>query len=340
MRYVAILASLVLAAPSLAWGQAPGPVVVGPGQAAPALPSWLDQVFPERSFEMGNVARGSRVHHVFPVVNRTNQEIHIADTLKKCGCTEVVLGARDIPPGTQTYVEVVLDTTRFQGYKPSGVTLVLDRPSPLNVELNLSAFIRDDVMISPGSADFGTVIRGKPSTVTMALTNTGANPGWRVVGMETISPNVSAELSGAGPQFQLQVKLAGDLPVGAFKDEITLKTNDPRAPVIPVSVTANVQGRVTLSPSTLVLGRLKPGQVVTRQVFLRASQACKVTEARPQKGEISAAQPDESARPMHPLTVTIKAPSQPGPYAAVLEIATDLADEPAAKLSAFATITP
>src|SRR5438552_2650740 len=46
---------------------------------------WVSQVFPERSHDFGTVARGSRVHHTFRVVNTTPQEIQIADWRTKCG---------------------------------------------------------------------------------------------------------------------------------------------------------------------------------------------------------------------------------------------------------------
>src|SRR5437764_6232446 len=91
--------------------------------------SWVGSVFPERSFDAGTVARGSKVRHTFRLVNRLDQEVRIADWKTKCGCTEVRVGARSIPPGTQTTIEAVLDTTKFLGFKPSGLTLVLDLPS-------------------------------------------------------------------------------------------------------------------------------------------------------------------------------------------------------------------
>src|SRR4051794_21041086 len=98
--------------------------------------NWVDSVLPERSFDAGTVARGSKVRHTFPLVNRLDQEIRIVNSKPKCGCTDVRIGAHVIPPGTQTTVEAIIDTTKFQGYKPSGLTLVLDRPTYAEVDLN------------------------------------------------------------------------------------------------------------------------------------------------------------------------------------------------------------
>src|SRR5205823_11337298 len=112
----------------------------------------------------------------------------------KCGCTEVRVGARAIPPGTQTQVEAVLDTTKYQGFKSSGLTLVLDRPSLLEVDLNLTCFIRGDVTLNPGLVAFGAVGRSAKPTLTLNLTYAGGLPDWEIKRMETVSPHVTASL--------------------------------------------------------------------------------------------------------------------------------------------------
>lgn len=123
---------------------------------------WLTVVFPERAYDFGTVARGSQVRHSFPIVNRTNSEIRIATWRTKCGCTNVRVGARVIPPGTQTTVEATIDTTKFQGPKASGLTLVIDQPSFVELDLNLTCFIRADITLAPGQIDFGILRRGEP----------------------------------------------------------------------------------------------------------------------------------------------------------------------------------
>jgi hypothetical protein len=307
---------------------------------------WVPLAFPERSFDLGTVARGSILRHRFPLVNRSGQEIRIASTVKKCGCTDVRLGAKTIPPGTQTFIEVTLDTTKFEGYKASGVTLVFDRPVPSQVDLNLTAFIRGDVQVTPGTVDFGVVARTARPSVTLQVAYSGPLPDWRVLRMETIHAAVSAELTerSRSPSqviYQLQVTLdPSALTPGSFRDEILLRTTDPASPSLPISVSAQVQSQVTVSPSTLVLGRLKPGQVVQTTVLVRASKPCKIVDLQTTKGAVTASGKRDASQVVHPLKVSIQAPDRPGPYAAVLEVVTDLPDEPPARLSAFATISP
>jgi hypothetical protein len=308
--------------------------------------SWVDSLFPERTYDFGTVARGSKVRHSFRLVNRTNDEIHIATWRTKCGCTEVNVGARSIPPATQTTIDALIDTTKFNGPKASGLTLVLDRPSYVEVDLNLNCFIRGDLTLSPGQVDFGAVQRASHPNVTLYLTYSGGQPNWGVVEMQTRSDHITAKLVNmgrtyaGGTQYSLTTTLKPSIATGFFRDEITLKTNDPSSPTIPISVTANVQSAVTVSPSILDLGRINAGAVVTQRVVVRSSRPFKVTALKATKDELSAPTDDAESRPLHIVNLKFKAPSQPGPFNAVVEISTDLKDEPPAKLQTFATIVP
>jgi len=176
--------------------------------------SWVDSIFPERAFDFGTVARGSKIHHSFRLINRTSQDIHIADWRTKCGCTEVRVGARDIPPGTQTSIEAVIDTTKFVGYKPSGLTLIIDRPNFVEVDLNLSCFIRGDIVLTPGQVDFGSVQRASRPAVTLNLVYAGAQPNWEVSKMQTQSAHVKAKLQPAGRTAEADHQFRGGVPLG------------------------------------------------------------------------------------------------------------------------------
>jgi hypothetical protein len=307
---------------------------------------WVSSVFPERAFDFGTVARGSKVHHTFKVLNRTNQEIHIADTRTKCGCTEVRVGSRDIPPGTQTIVEAVIDTTKFQGYKASGLTLVIDRPSFVEVDLNLTCFIQGEIVLNPGQVDFGSIRHASTPAVSLTLGYHGGRPDFAINRMQTRSGDVTAKVQKGSPSadgstpFVLTATLSPKVPNGAFRDQVTLFTNDPAIPTIPISVTANVQSAVTVFPSVLNLGRLRPGEVVKKTIMVRSSQPFKLTELKPSNLDLSATPDPDGSRPIHKVDLTFKAPARSGPYHAVCEIATDLKDEPTATLSTFATISP
>jgi hypothetical protein len=307
---------------------------------------WVASVFPERSYDFGTVARGSKIQHAFKVVNRTNQEIHIAQSVPKCGCTAVRIGAEVIPPGTQTVIEATIDTTRFQGYKPSGLTLKIDRPTYAEVDLNLTCFIRGDITLNPGQVDFGIVSHGNNPSATLQLTYSGGQPNWGIIKMQTQTGQVTAKVQEQGRsadgqvQYLLTASLNPSASNGFFRDQITLFTNDSASPTIPISVTASVQSAVTISPSIVNLGPVKAGATVKKTVLVRSSRPFKLTTLKASKNELTATSDPDESRPLHTVSLTFKAPNQFGPYNAVFEIATDLKDEPPARLMTFANVIP
>jgi len=318
-------------------------VVVSP--AAATAQDWVNTVFPERQHDFGTVARGSKVRHSFKLINTTNEEIHILTWLTKCGCTEVRVGSQTIPPGTQTVVEAVLDTTKFTGFKASGLTLKLDKPQFADVELNLNCFIRSDVTLNPGGIDFGQANRTAKPQVQVTLLYAGGQQSWAVDRMQTQTNHVTAQLTeqvrnGGQVQYLLTATLNPNAPTGFLREEITLFTNDPTSPKIPISVTGVVQSNVTLTPSVMNLGQIKAGETIKKTILVRSSQPFKVTGLKPSTNDLAVLAAGEQAKALHTVSFSFKAPSQTGPFHGEIEVSTDVKDEPPTKLTAFATVIP
>ncbi len=320
------------------------------GVARGADSDWLAGVFPERAYDFGNVARGSQIRHAFLVVNRTNADIRIADWRTKCGCTAVRVGSRVIPPGTQTTVEATINTTNFQGHKASGLTLILDRPNWVEVDLNLTCFIRGDIVMNPGQVDFGIVRRSaKLPSASLTLTYAGGRSDWDIAKMKTETDRVKAEAkeisrTGDGQiNWFITATLQPSVPNGYFKDEITLVTNDTPPQTIPISVVANIQTGVSVTPSIINLGRVRPGQTVanTNVVHVRSAanpfNITKLTSSRP---ELEPAEPKPGSLADHVVNLKFKAPEAAGPYHTVVKIETDLKEEPPVQIKVFATVAP
>ncbi len=311
---------------------------------------WLTGVFPERAYDFGNVARGSQIRHAFLLVNRTSADIRIADWRTKCGCTAVRVGSRVIPPGTQTTVEATINTTNFQGHKASGLTLILDRPNWVEVDLNLTCFIRGDIIMNPGQVDFGVVSRSaKLPSASLTMTYAGGRSDWDIVKMKTQTDRVKAEAKETSRTADGQIHwfitatLQPSVPNGYFKDEITLITNDNPPQAIPVSVVANIQTGVTVTPSIINLGRVRPGQTVasTNVVHVRSrTSPFTITKLAANKPDVEPAEPKPGSLADHVVNLKFKAPEAVGPYHTVVTIETDLKEEPPVQIKVFATVTP
>ena len=253
-----------------------------------------------------------------------------------------------IPPGTQTTIEATIDTTKFLGYKPSGLTLIFDRPAFVEVDLNLSCFIRGDIVMTPGQIDFGTVVRRPDQSPTAALTLTyaGGRSDWEVTKMKTLSSKVKAELrelsrtADGQINYSLTATLQPGVSNGYFKDEITLVTNDQNSPTIPISVVANIRSAVGVNPSIINFGGVRPGQSVSKTVLVSSKAPFSITKLTPSEEDLQPGEDEKGARAVHQLKLTLKAPEQTGPYHATLTIETDIKDEPPALLKTFATVVP
>ncbi len=321
-----------------------GLVILG-DTAQGAGSDWLTVVFPERAYDFGTVARGSQIRHSFPVVNRTNSEIQIATWRTKCGCTNVRVGARVIPPGTQTTVEATIDTTKFQGYKASGLTLVIDRPSFVELDLNLTCFIRGDITLAPGQIDFGILRRtASPPSAALTVTYSGGRSNWEITEMKTETAKVKAEAKEISRtadgqiHWRVTATLQPDVSDGYFKDEITLLTNDPTVRAIPISVVANVRGAVSVTPSIVNFGPVQPGQTVSKTVHVRSSSPFAITKLAATRTELEPQDSNAGSFTDHAVNLKLRVPDAAGPYHAVVKIETDLKDEPPTQIKMFATV--
>lgn len=242
-------------------------------------------------------------------------------------------------------MEVTVDTTRFLGHKPSGLTLIFAAPSSVQVDLNTSCFIRGDIVTTPGQLDFGIVRRSStPPTASLNLTYAGGRPDWAVTAMHTQTDRVEAKFQEAGrsaeghPVYTLSATLKASVPNGYLKDEVTLETNEGEK--IPISVVANVQGAVSLTPSIINFGQLKPGQSVTKTVLVRSDRPFTITKMATTRDDLQTDDQAKGAQAVHQVKLTLKAPTDPGAFHSVMTVQTDIPDEPEAVLKAFATVGP
>ena len=142
--------------------------------------------------------------------------------------------------------------------------------------------------------------------------------------------------------WQITATLQPGIANGYFKDQITLVTNDTPAQTIPISVVANVQSAISLTPSIINLGRVRPGETITRAnvVHVRSSSPFSLSKLSASSPALEAEEIKPGAAVDHILNLKLKAPQETGGFHAVLKVETDLKDEPVSQLKVFATVAP
>jgi hypothetical protein len=308
---------------------------------------WADNLFAEPAHDFGTVVRGAKVRHSFVLTNRLNEDITIAGVRASCGCTTAQATLATVAPGQKATIDAEMDTRNFVGEKRTALDVQVATASGHQAEIRLvvSATILGEVVLHPGSIDFGTVERGRSHQRTLKIERV-ANPNWTVERMITACRSIDAELVesegaiGRG-QFTLTATLKPDAPAGVLRDEIRLLTNDPQTRSIPIPVTAQVRGELSISPNVLSLGPVVSNGT-SGYVWIRAKRPFAVTAAEGTGEGFSISPDDQVPKPLHRLSVnyhpeegTIR-----GDLRRTFRIHTDLPGEPPVDMTVVLRLDP
>ncbi len=311
--------------------------------------NWADSLFAERNHHFGPVPRGAKVKHDFVLVNRLREAITIVGLRPSCGCTSGQANASVVGPGQSAVVEAQMDTRNFVGEKSTilFVSVVTAGGKEAEVRLHVTSTILADVVLNPGSIDFGTVVKGQAPTLTLTVDRINA-PDWRFTRMVSASRAITAQLvetkrdaSGA-VSYRLDVGVKPDAPSGPLRAEIQLISNDPETRGVPVPVTGWIRGDLSASPSLLSLGEVVSAEPKQGKFIVRASQPFAITGVEGVGDGFSIAPYDGSRKTMHILTVSYDAEqgTTRGDLQHVFRVATDIPGEPPLDLTATAHVAP
>lgn len=285
-------------------------LLIAAGTAGAA--GWGEGLFSESAHDFGPVPRGGKVRHNFVLTNRLTEPITIVNVRASCGCTTGRATASLLQPGQQTIIEAEMDTRNFVGAKATTlfVTLFTASAQETEVRLGVNAMILSDIVLNPGSIDFGAVARGQATNQVLTLDRVGSTT-WRVTRMVSSSKVLNATLTeakrdGNSVGYVLTVSIKPEAPAGAIRDEIRLLTNDDETPSIPIPVTAVVRGDLSASPSALALGKVSSAGPLQGRFLVRASKpfAILAVEGAGDGFKVEPAEPDQ--KPAHVVTITYK----------------------------------
>ncbi len=242
-----------------------------------------------------------------------------------------------------------MDTRNFLGIKTTVlfVTLVNASGREAEVRLGVTSNILADIVLNPGSIDFGTVMKGQTPSQTLTIDRVGS-PGWRFERMVSASRVLTAQLvetrrdPKGGVQYSLTVGIKADAPAGPVRDEIRLLSNDRETPSIPVMVTASLRGDLSAAPSVLTMGEVNSTAGKTGKFVIRSSRPFAITTVEGAGDGFSVVPPDAARKTMHVLTVAYKPEegTMRGDLRRVFRVHTDLPGEPPLDLMATLHVAP
>jgi len=304
---------------------------------------WAKKLFKTTSHDFGTVARGAKAEFEFKMVNCFVEDIHVASVRTSCGCTTPTI--KDKKQTLKTWQEgaivAKLNTRAFMGYKSATIIVTIDKPYYAEVHLTIKSRIRRDVVLSPGVVQFGSIDQGQMGEKKIQVSYAGRND-WGIVDVRSANPHFEVELTetqrGSGRVgYEMLVRLKDDAPASYVSDQLTIVTNDRRSRVIPLLVEGRVVSALTVSPASLSLGTLEPGDKVTKQLTVRGKKPFRVVSVKCVGGDdcFEFKKPTD-VKTLQFIPVTFTAGTEPGKVAQTIEIETDMGR---AKAKCVATAT-
>jgi hypothetical protein len=280
---------------------------------------WAQKMFEKLDHDFGVVARGADARYRLKITNKYQQPVHISSVTTTCGCTAAKPSKDSLASLETAYIEITMDTKKFQHEKTSSVTVIVDQPRYAEVRIPIKAWIRTDIVLTPGGAAFGNVTQGAEVDRKIGVAYAGRG-NWKIKDVISKNPNLTAKVvetrrDAVNVNYDLVVTVKGTTPKGELRDQLTLVTDDAGNPYIPVLVEGRIEAEYSVNPELVTLGTLYPGERKTVNIVVRNSTkkafAIEKIESEKSSGVFEVRLPKDS-RPVHVVPLTVIAPGEPG----------------------------
>ncbi len=304
----------------------------------PALSQdWGKKLFVgELTHDFGAVARGAKTIHRFEMTNPFVEDIHIASVRASCGCTIATIEEPTIKTFEKSAILADFQTSKFQGKRGATITVVIDKPYYAEVQLRVDGYIRSDVVFYPGQVDFGEVAVGASTQTEVKVSYAGRND-WRIRDVRSANPNFEVELKetvrfNSRVDYTMLVRLKPDAAPGYIQDQLTLVTDDQQREALVLPVTGRVQAALEMRPSPLVLGVIRSGQKVTKNLVIQGHKPFRILDIKCDDPSIQFTKPTKEAA-LQVLVVSYTAGKTLGELNRKVRVLTDLDGGTAAECS-------
>jgi hypothetical protein len=304
---------------------------------------WARKMFPVTEHDFGTVARGAKTEYRFVFENLYLEDVHIASAYSSCGCTSVRIETPLVKTYEKGAVVAKFNTDTSSGARGATLTVVIDKPFYAEVQLHDNGFIRTDVEVQPGSVQFGSIDQGTGYSQTATINYAGGRSDWQITDVKSDSPYITAKVAETGRNdygqttYSLKVNVDKNAPAGYLNDHLMLVTNDGDQK-IPVLVEGRVMPGITVSPSALFMGVVKPGQKVTQRLVVTSKKPFKILSITCDDKSFQFEQPkDDASSKVHQIPVTFVAGTDAGKVVKTIKIKTDQG-EMTPELAAYAVV--
>lgn len=239
---------------------------------------------------LGDVYRGQKVSGEFEFTNKGNGTLQVRGIHAACGCLNVKINPdMQFKPGASGKITFDFDSSNFAGSVVRPITVDTNMPSPNTITLTVSAHVKQEISATPALVFLGEVEKDFSKSVPITLIYGKQAPGkdsenasvektslsadlkklikdssgdFSALAVTTSSPHVFASLKNVGSKPQVIVEFKGNLPIGPFRERVSVWNNSKHLKELVIPLAGEVIGHVKPSAKYIEFGVVtKPSQV-------------------------------------------------------------------------------
>lgn len=296
-----------------------GAIVLCPAIAR-AQGDWASELFETKKIDFGVIATGSETLQVVRVRNTTETTVRIAGTSTSCACAHAEPPAQSVlQPGEETTIDVSMNTRQFKQRKDSNLIVRFDAPRYAEVRIPITAYIRTDVVFNPGRVQFGKREFGEGGAVTVQIAYAGRSD-WTIEDVKINHKRLTATLKetqrrAGRVDYALTMTLDPLTRPGRVRDLVTLVTDDSRNPHVPLMVEGTVVPDISITPETVQIRPLAPGQTTTVRVVLKGRKPFLIEDIDCESlSDCFKVRLKDTPNVLHIVDLEFSAPQKPGQF--------------------------
>jgi hypothetical protein len=269
---------------------------------------WAEKMFTAGiAHDFGTVPHGVLLFHQFKVTNIYSVPLEVL-ARPGCGCATTEVSPKVLRPKEQGTLDVHMDARKFSGPKNVVINVrVLGADNNAGpkfdcwTKLTVTANSRVDVLLTPGQISFPVIVAGERSAPQSLEVEYVGGLDWQVTELDRNRAPMEASFRQVFRRpghigYQVTVTPSAEVPLGPFRYQLLLRTNDPVNPAVPILVEGTVQGPLRLVPESVDLGHTKVGESVTKLVMVKGSTPFRVLAIEGLDESVTAELPQRTAK--------------------------------------------
>ena len=229
-------------------------------------------------YDFGRVRAGDPAKFTYVFTN-TGDALLVLNTVQpQCGCTAAGEWTKQVEPGKTGNIPIQFNTAAYNGMVLKQITVTCNVTTQSMLFLQLKGTVYKPYDVNPQIAVFNLAPDADTASMVLTITNNMEEP-LLLSAPEVNNPIFAAQLitNVLGKGYQVKLTIVPPLPaMGSAQGHMTLKTSWSNTPTIPVTLVANIQPAVMVTPPSIMLppGPLAAG--LTNSVAIQNNTATNV----------------------------------------------------------------